>query len=70
MLFNFDYCNVTIQIKENQNIKEFRAHSNILRIHSPYFKNLLLTNKIKNEKNVIIINKPHITPAVFEIVLK
>jgi len=38
-----DY-NVTIQIKENQNIKEFRAHSDILRARSPYFKILLLTN--------------------------
>src|SRR6266542_2061230 len=70
ILFNSDDCNVTIQIKENQNIKEFRAHSNILRLHSPYFKDLLLSNKIKNENNVIIFDKPHITPTVFEIVLK
>ncbi|SRR6266511_1510919 len=70
ILFDPDDYNVIIQIKENQNIKEFHARSNILRLHSPYFRNLLLAKKIKNENNVIIFNKPHITPTVFEIVLK
>jgi len=70
MLIDSDEYNVIIQIKENQNIKEFRAHSNILRVRSPYFKNLILADKIKNENDVVIFNKPHITPTVFEIVLK
>src|SRR6266498_3647625 len=70
MLTDSNDYNVIIQIKENQNIKEFRAHSNILRVGSPYFKNILSVDKIKNENNVIIINKPNITPTVFEIVLK
>ncbi len=70
MLIDSDDHNVTIQIKENQNIKEFRAHSNILRVRSPYFKKLLLVDKIKNENNVIIFNNPNITPTVFEIILK
>ncbi len=65
----FDH-NVIIQIKENQNIKEFHVCSNILRLNSPYFKNLILCDIIKNENNVIIFDKPYITPAVFEIVLK
>jgi len=69
-MLDSDEYDVIIQIKENQNIKEFRAHSNILRVRSPYFKNLILADKIKNENDVIIINKPHITPTVFEIVLK
>src|SRR6266540_911487 len=62
----FDH-NVIIQIKENQNIKEFHVCSNILRLNSPYFKNLILCDIIKNENNVIIFDKPYITPAVFEI---
>ena len=62
MLFNSDEYNVIIQIKENQNIKEFRAHSNLV-------KNLI-SNKFKNESNVVIFNKPYITSIVFEIVLK
>ncbi len=70
MLIDSDDYNVIIQIKENQSIKEFHAHSNILRVHSPYFKKLLLVDKIKNENNVIIFNKPNITSTVFEIVLR
>jgi len=70
MLIDSDDYNVIIQIKENQNIKEFHAHSNILRVRSPYFKNLLSNDKINNENNVIIFNKPNITPTVFEIILK
>ena len=69
MLDSDDY-NVLIQIGENQNVKEFRAHSNILRVRSPYFKNVLSVDNIKNENNMIIFNKPNITPTVFEIVLK
>jgi len=38
-MLDSDEYDVIIQIKENQNIKEFRAHSNILRVRSPYFKN-------------------------------
>src|SRR6266508_3753645 len=57
----FDH-NVIIQIKENQNIKEFHVCSNILRLNSPYFKNLILCDIIKNKNNVIIFDKPHITP--------
>ncbi len=70
MLIDSDDNDVIIQIKENQKIKEFRAHSNILRVRSPYFKNLISVDKIKNENDVIIFNKPNITPDVFEIVLK
>ena len=69
MLSYSDDYNVVIQIKEHQNIKEFHAHSNILRVRSPYFKNLL-SAKIQNENNVIIFNNPNITPTVFEIILK
>jgi len=63
MLFNSDEYNVIIQIKENQNIKEFRAHSNLV-------KNLISADKFKNENNVVIFNKTDITSTVFEIVLK
>ncbi len=56
MLIDSNDYNVIIQIKENQDIKEFRAHSNILRVRSPYFKNLILADKIQNENNVIILN--------------
>ena len=60
---------VIIYVGEEPNIKEFHAHSNILRARSPYFKNLLST-KIQNKNNVITINKPNITSPVFEMILK
>ena len=69
MLFGSDDHNVIIQIKEHQNVKEFHAHSNILRARSPYFKNLL-SAKIQNENNVITFDKPNITSPVFEMILK
>ena len=39
----YDY-DVIIQVGEDQNTKEFRAHSEILRDHSPYFKSALSAN--------------------------
>ena len=47
MLSGADDHNVIIQAGENQNMKEFRAHSNILRARSPYFKSALLSNGLK-----------------------
>ena len=67
MLNDADDFNVAIQVGENQDVKEFRAHSAILRARSPYFKNAKMAYK---ENNMIIINKPNITPIVFDMVLK
>ena len=38
ILNDSDDFNVIIRVGEGQNIKEFRAHSVILRARSPYFK--------------------------------
>ena len=69
MLSGADDHNVIIQAGENQNVKEFRAHSNLLRARSPYFKSALLSDGIKNN-NMIEFKKPNINPTVFEIILK
>jgi len=69
MLSGADDHNVIIQAGENQNVKEFRAHSNLLRARSPYFKSALLSNGIK-KNNMIEFKKPNINPTVFEIILK
>ncbi len=58
------------RLKDDQNIKEFRARSNTLRVRSSYFRNLILADKNKNENNVIIFSQPNITSTVFEIILK
>src|SRR4051794_26726104 len=71
MLNDADDHNVIIQVGKNQNIKEFRAHSNILKARSPYFKSAFSAGwVIKNNNNMIEFKKPNINPTVFEIILK
>src|SRR4051794_31813962 len=70
MLNDADDYNVMIQAGEDQNNKKFRAHSNILRARSPYFKSALSTNWITKKNNMIEFKKPNIGPTVFETILK
>ena len=70
MLNDADDYNVVIQVGENQNMKEFRAHSNLLRARSPYFKSALSANWTTTNNNVIEFKKPNINPDVFQIILK
>ncbi|GBB98688.1 hypothetical protein RclHR1_00330015 [Rhizophagus clarus] len=61
--------NVIIQVGENQNIKEFRAHSNILIVRSPYFKDVFSTVFANKNDSIIKFEKPKIKLSVFEITL-
>ncbi|CAB4410631.1 unnamed protein product [Rhizophagus irregularis] len=70
ILNDADDYNVIIQVGENQNTKEFRAHSVILRARSPYFKSAFSADWITKKNNMIIFNKPNITPKVFDMILK
>ena len=70
MLNDADDHNIIIQAGENQNVKEFRAHSSILRARSSYFKSVLSSNGITKKNNMIEFKKPNINPTVFEIILK
>ncbi|GBC01607.1 hypothetical protein RclHR1_04260007 [Rhizophagus clarus] len=70
ILDDADDYNVIIQVGEDLNTKEFRAHSAILRARSPYFKNALSTNWIKWKNNMIMLNKPNLAPTVFDMILK
>ena len=54
MLNDADDYDVIIQVGDNQNTKEFRAHSNLLRARSPYFKSALSSNGITKLNNVIV----------------
>ena len=58
-----DY-DVIISVGENSNIKEFHAHSIILKSRSPYFKRALSQNWITKKDNVIYFNKPNISPMI------
>jgi hypothetical protein len=81
MLDDSDGHNVIIQVGKYQYKKEFRAHSYILKLRSPYFKNAISkkesqTTFIASEDGWITYNnemkfkKPHINPTVFEMTLK
>ena len=70
ILDDADDYNVIIQVGENENIKEFHAHSVILRARSPYFKGALSSYWITKKNDMIMFNKPNITPNVFEMILK
>jgi len=64
-----DY-NMIINVGEQPNIKQFKVHSIILRVRSPYFRVALSSEWAKVENNYIIFNKPNISPKVFEVILK
>ena len=68
ILNDADDFNVIIQVGKNK--KEFRAHSVILRARSPYFKCAFSSNWITKKNDIIMFNKPNITPIVFDMILK
>jgi len=70
MLSDADEHNVIIQVGGNQNTKEFRVHSNILKARSPYFKSAFSAGWIVKNNNMIEFKKPNINPTVFEMILK
>ncbi|CAB4385841.1 unnamed protein product [Rhizophagus irregularis] len=70
ILNDADDYNVIIQVDKNHNIKEFRAHSVILRARSRYFKSALSSEWITKKNNMIIFNKPNINSTVFDIILR
>lgn len=72
MLYDADDHDVIIRVGQDYNIKEFRAHSSILRARSAYFKSALSSKWIdkKNENGIIEFEKPNINPNIFEIILK
>ena len=64
---NYD---LIIQAGENQNVKEFFAHSLILSARSSYFKTALSREWAKKENGIIIFKKPNISPEIIEIILE
>ncbi|PKC72794.1 BTB-domain-containing protein [Rhizophagus irregularis] len=70
ILSDADDYNVIIKVGENENTKEFHAHSVILRARSPYFKGALSSTWITKKNDTIIFNKPNITPNIFDMILR
>ncbi|RGB31949.1 hypothetical protein C1646_816955 [Rhizophagus diaphanus] len=70
ILDDADEYNVIIKVGENENTKEFRAHSVILRARSPYFKGALSSYWVTKKDDMIMFNKPNIKPDVFNMILR
>ncbi|GBC10228.1 hypothetical protein RclHR1_09460001 [Rhizophagus clarus] len=62
-------CDVKILVGNEQNIKEFKAHSLILSSRSIYFKRAFSAEWERKEDGFFISNQPNISPTVFEILL-
>ena len=62
--------NVIIHIGEGPNLKEFHAHSNILRCRSEYFNKILSAENVEKKDGKYIIKKPNFIPQAFDIILK
>ncbi|CAG8524039.1 8172_t:CDS:2 [Acaulospora morrowiae] len=64
-----DHCDVMIRVGEHPNVKNFYANSRLLSSKCSYFRTALSSNWARKEDDVYIIEKPNISPRVFEIVL-
>ena len=70
LLIESDFYDIEIKIGIDQNAKTFKAHSNILKARSSYFKVALSVNWVKRSENgIILFEKENISPKVFEILL-
>ncbi|CAG8620679.1 10985_t:CDS:2 [Cetraspora pellucida] len=59
-----------INVGQEPIIKPFKAHSVILRAHSPYFRRALSKEWAKKEDGKTVFYKPNVSPPIFEIILK
>ncbi|CAG8830138.1 13658_t:CDS:1, partial [Cetraspora pellucida] len=62
-----DY-NIIIQAGKEPELKEFKAHSNVLCARSSYFKNILRNKPVENENEAIVI-KTDISPNICLVIL-
>ncbi|GBB87615.1 hypothetical protein RclHR1_14090007 [Rhizophagus clarus] len=70
MLDNSDDYDVIIRVGKYKNIKDFYAHSNILRARSLYFRYAFFKESITREDGMIMLNRPNITPNTFKMILE
>ena len=70
LLNSSDNYDMEIEVEENDNIKIFKVHSNILKSRFLYFKAALSDGWIKRAENgMILFKKKNISPKIFEILL-
>jgi hypothetical protein len=71
-LSNDSNCyDVEIKVGVEEDNKIFKAHSNILKARSSYFKVALSNNwtKTSEDGSIILFEKTNITPKIFEVLL-
>ncbi|EXX67506.1 hypothetical protein GLOIN_2v1838247 [Rhizophagus irregularis DAOM 181602=DAOM 197198] len=61
---------VIIYSGENENIKEFHAHSLVLRTRSKYFRTAFSKEWSEKKDEKFIFRKPNISPQIFEMILR
>ncbi|GBC01815.1 hypothetical protein RclHR1_04340012 [Rhizophagus clarus] len=61
---------VIIYVGEDQNIKEFHVHSNILCARSQYFHSAFSNEWAEKKDGKFIFKKPNISPQLFDIILR
>ena len=72
LLKESDHYDIEIKVgtDEQDNVKTFKAHSNILKTRCSYFKTALSNNWIKRSDNgIILFEKENISPKIFEVLL-
>src|SRR4051812_24024840 len=61
---------VIIYSGEGLNVKEIHAHSNILSIRSQYFRTAFSSEWAEKKDGKFILNKPNISPHLFNIIIR
>src|SRR5947209_19069532 len=70
LLNESNHYDMEIEVGENDNIKIFKAHSNILKSRSSYFKAALSSGWIKKAENgIILFEKKYMSQKIFEVLL-
>src|SRR5437764_8983757 len=70
LLIETDHYDTESEIGENDNVRNFKAHSNILKSRSSYFKAALSGGWVKRAENgIILFEKKNISPKIFEVLL-
>ncbi|KAG9306504.1 hypothetical protein G9A89_008440 [Geosiphon pyriformis] len=70
LLQDSDEYNLIVEAGQEPYIKEFQAHSNILRARSSYFRRALSHDWGKKKDHMLIFKKPNIAAKTFEIILR
>ncbi|POG81009.1 BTB/POZ protein, partial [Rhizophagus irregularis DAOM 181602=DAOM 197198] len=63
------HYDIIIEVGNDPHIRKFRAHTLILNYRSPYFREILSTDK-KKSKSDEHIKLPNISPEIFQIILR